>query len=438
MSHFRLVRTSLLLATLGLNVAPAILGMSAAHAADPAPAKPAEPPKNAVRPEIFKLIEPAKIKELMAAKDYTEVKSRIDQAAALPNLTPYESFVMDQMRSQLAQGSGDTPQLIKSLTAMIDSGQLPPDQKLNLVAAIANIYYSAKDFDNAIIWFNRYATEGGDPAVMRAQLVRCYFFKNDFATAKTEVMKDVATAETSGKSPTLDELSLLGNIGIKTKDTGLYLQAIELLTKYYPTEAYWQDLLNRTRGKNGYSPRFDLDVVRLKALAAPSKMEPEDYAELAEIALLGGFYTEAKVAMDKGYPGALPGGKDGAQLKVIRDKAIKGAADDAKNISSGEAPAAKSADGIGQVNLGYAYITMGQYDKGIELMKAGIAKGVKKNPEDAKLRLGYALAIAGKKDESIALLKTIQGADGRGDLARYWIIYQNAPAAVPATPAAAK
>jgi tetratricopeptide (TPR) repeat protein len=265
-------------------------------------------------------------------------------------------------------------------------------------------------------------------ANVRPQMVRAYFFKNDFATAKTEVLKDIAASEAANKAPSSDELTLLGNIGIKTKDNGLYLQAIELLVKYYPTDAYWGDLISRTRGKTSYAARFDLDLLRLKAVAAPSKMEPEDYAEYAELALLGGFFTEAKTAMDKGYPGELPGGKDGAGLKKIRDQANKGAADDAKNIGAGEASAQKSKDGVGLVNLGYAYVTMGQYDKGIELMKQGIAKGVAKNPEDAKLRLGYAQALAGKLEDSMATLKAVSGNDGRGDLARYWIMWEAHPA----------
>jgi hypothetical protein len=81
---------------------------------------------------------------------------------------------------------------------------------------------------------------------------------------------------------------------------------------------------------------------------------------------------------------------------------------------------------------------MGQFDKGLDLMKQGITKGVAKNPEDAKLRLGYAHALAGKKDEAIKILETIQGNDGRADLARYWIMYLNPPAAAPAAAAAAK
>jgi tetratricopeptide (TPR) repeat protein len=149
--------------------------------------------------------------------------------------------------------------------------------------------------------------------------------------------------------------------------------------------------------------------------------------EQGDLANTAGFFTEAKIALDKGYPNGIPAGKDKAAMQKVRDSANRGAADDAKNIDSGIAAAQKSKDGVGLVNLGYNYMTLGQFDKGIDLMKQGIAKGVAKNPEDAKLRLGYALAMAGKKDESIEVLKTVSGNDGRGDLARYWINYQSAP-----------
>ncbi|MCU6498719.1 hypothetical protein LPN04_13035 [Rugamonas sp. A1-17] len=430
MSHIRLARISLILAAIGLNAVPAVLGMSPVYAAEAA--KPAEPPKDAVRPEIYKLVDPAQTKELLAAKNYTEFKNRIDTAAAMPNVTPYEAFVLNQMRVQLGQATGDYPATVKALGEMIDSGRLKPEDKLRFIDAVAGIYYSnIKDYDQAIAWFTRYGTESGDTVKQRQFIVRSYFFKNDFATAKAEALKDIEAAKKTGAVPPKDELNLLGNVGIKTKDTELYLQAVEELTRYYPTEDYWFDLLNRTRGKKAYAPRLDLDIARLKALAAPSKMEPEDYAEIAELAVLGGFFTEAKIAMDKGYPGAIPADKNKAALQKIRDSANKGAADDAKNIDKGIESAQKSKDGVGLVNLGYNYVTLGQKDKGIELMKQGIAKGVAKNPEDAKLRLGYALAIAGKKDESVKLLETITGNDGRGDLARYWIMFQNPPAPQP-------
>lgn len=437
MSHIRLARISLILAAIGLNAAPAMLGLNVVHAQDKEKAA-AEAPKDTVRPEIYKLISTDQTKPLLDAKNYTEYKSRIDAAAAMPNLTPYETFALNQMRAQLGQASGDNDMTIKALEAMIDSGRLTPEVKLRFIDVIAGIYYSnVKDYDKAIVWFNRYSTESGDAVKQRPFIIRSYFLKDDFASAKTEVLKDIEASKKAGTAPSKDTLNLLGNIGIKLKDTELYLSAVEELVRYYPTEDYWFDLLNRTRGKKTYAQRLDLDMARLKAIAAPSKMETEDYLEQAELASLGGFFTEAKIAIDKAYPnGTIPAGKDKAAIQKIRDTATRGAADDAKNIDSGIASAQKSKDGVGLVNLGYNYVTLGQFDKGIDLMKQGVAKGVAKNPDDAKLRLGYALAIAGKKDESVKLLETIKGDDGRGDLARFWILYQNKPAAAAAAPAA--
>lgn len=434
MSQFRFARISLILAAIGLNAAPAMLGMTAVHAEEKAAPAP-EAPKDTVRPEIYKLIDPAQVKDLMAAKNYTEVMNRVDQAAAMPNLTPFETFVLNQMRVQVGSASGNNALLLPALEAMIESGRLSPKDKTNFIEAMANAHYMAKDFDKAIVWFTRYQTESGNVAKVRPQLLRAYFFKNDYATVKTEVLKDVAAAEKAGSAPTSDELALLGNVGIKSKDNALYLQAVEYLVKYYPTEAYWFDLLNRTRGKPNYNQRFDLDVLRMKQVVVPGRMEADDYSDLAELALLGGFYTEAKNALDKGFAaGQMGTGADAAKHKKLRDQANKGAADDAKNIGSGEASAAKSKDGVGLVNLGYTYVTMGQFDHGLELMNKGIAKGVLKNPDDAKLRLGYAYVIAGRKDEGLKTLETVTGNDGRGDLARYWTMWAKNPSA-PAAPA---
>ncbi|MET0264615.1 MAG: hypothetical protein ABW202_03290 [Duganella sp.] len=433
MSHIRLARISLLLAAIGLNAAPAMLGLNAVHAQDKEKAA-AEAPKDTVRPEVFKLIDPAQTNPLLEAKNYQEYKARIDSAAAIPNLTPFEAFVLNQMRLKVAQASGDQQLTATTLEAMIESGRLQKEDKLRFIDALAGIYYSnLKDYDKAITWFNRYGAESGDNNKQRQYIIRSYFLKDDFATAKTEVLKDIAAAKQANTAPPKDTLNMLGNIGIKQKDTALYLQAVEDLVRYYPSEDYWLDLLSRTRGKKEFAQRLDLDMARLKAVAAPSKLETDDYLERAELAVLAGFFTEAKTAIDKAYPnGNIPAGPNKAAIQKVRDSATKGAADDAKNIDAGIPAAQKSKEGVGLVNLGYNYVTMGQFDKGIDLIKQGIAKGISKNPEDAKLRLGYALAQAGKKEESIKVLETVKGDDGRGDLARYWIIYQNKPAAAPA------
>jgi tetratricopeptide (TPR) repeat protein len=435
MTKFRFARTSLLAAVLGLNFAPAVLGMSPVLAAEEKAPEAAK--QETIRPELYKLIDPNQVKELMAAKNYAEIKNRINQGAALPNLTPFETFILNDARVRVASASEDIAMLLPALEAMIESGRMTQRDKLNFIEATGNTYFQQKNYDKAITWYNRYSTESGDANKTRLQVLRSLYLKNDFNAVKAETRKDIAAHEAAGQAPTVDELKLLQSAAAQGKDMPTYLSALEMFVKYYPTEANWNELLNRTRGKDGYNMRLDVDMLRLKKTVLP-KLEGDDLYDLADLDVLAGFFTEAKAAMDAGFEqGSLGTGPDAAKHKALRDKANKGAADDAKNVDSGVAAATKSKDGIGLVNLGYVYVTMGQFDKGLDLMQKGIAKGVSKNPEDAKLRLGYAYVMAGKKDEAAKILATVNPADGRGDLARYWMLWANRPAA-PAAAAAAK
>ena len=81
-------------------------------------------------------------------------------------------------------------------------------------------------------------------------------------------------------------------------------------------------------------------------------------------------------------------------------------------------------DGNQLVQVGYTYVTMGQYDTGISMIEKGIAKGGLKRPEDAKLRLGLALLQSGKnKQKAVQTLRSVQGSDGAADLGRLWAVY---------------
>jgi len=430
MSQFRIARISLLLAA--LIAAPAV--MNVAHAQS----KPAEPAAaesaDKVSQEFIKLANPAEISPLLAAKNFAEVKKRLDAAAALPKLNAYETFILNRMRVALGSASQDDAMATAALEAVINSGRLTPQEQKQFIEALGNMYYNAKNYPKAVEWFNRYQKETGDTK-LRPYVVRAYYLSNDFVTAKAEALKDLETKQKAGQTPAIEELQILANTGSKSKDQATYLLALENLVKYYPNDDYWVDLLSRTRGKDNYSNRFALDVYRLQKVAT-TKMAPEEYQDMAELSLLAGQPIEAKQVLDIGFGnGALGTGNNAAKHKQLRAQADKQAADDTKNIGSGEASARKSKNGTGLVNLGYAYVTLGQFDKGIALIQEGIAKGGLQNAEDAKLRLGYSYAMAGRKEDAIKTLETVTGSDGRGDLARYWILWVNRPGNATAAPA---
>lgn len=436
MSQFRLARISLLLAAIGLNAAPALL--TSAHAqAKPAAAPAAEAPKDSVRPEMFKLIDPAVFKEMMAAKKFAELQERITQAEAFPNRTPYEDYVLNRMKLALGSSSGNDAMAMAALETVINSGRLPANEQADFIQALGNYHYNAKNYPKAIEWLKRYQKESPTPEKVRNALVRAYYLSGDFASAKAELLPVIADAEKAGKAPELEDLRLLGSSAAKLKDDPTYVIAMEKLVTYHPSDDFWTDLLSRMQRKPTWNDRFRLDVLRLQDMAMKT-LDPLEYSEMAELALLAGFPTEAKKAMDEGYAAGVMGkGNNAGPHKALRDKANKQAADDAKNIASGEAGAMKSKDGTGLVNLGYAYVTMDQFDKGIKLMEQGIAKGGLKRADESKLRLAIAYAKAGRKADAIKAFEGLKGNDGLTDLSKYWITYLNAPAGTPAAAAPA-
>ena len=427
MSQFRFARLALMLAAIGLNAAPALTHSAFAQDKNDQAAA-AQPKPDTVRPDLFKLLDSAQIKPLMDAKNYTEVQNRIAQADAFPDKTPYETYVLNRLKLSLATATNNDQASIAALEAILGSGKLPAADKPQFTQALAGMYYNAKNYPKAIEWFKRYQEENPNSDAANAPLIRSYYLSNDFAGAMKLLRPQLEAAAKSGKAPSNEDLRLYASAANRVKDDNAYLFGLEQLITYYPNDDYWMDVISRgVVRKPGFQEANITDVLRLE-FAAVKVMTPEMYNELAELALKDGFPTEAKKVVDAGYAaGALGTGSAANQHRQLRDRATKEAANDAKNIASGEASAAKSKTGAGLVNLGWAYVTMDQFDKGIGFIEQGIAKGGLKSPDEAKLRLGMAYLRAGQKDKAIATFQSVKAGGGLSDAAKYFIVLANHP-----------
>ncbi|WP_036164942.1 tetratricopeptide repeat protein [Massilia sp. 9096] len=439
MSQIRLARFALMLAAIGLNAAPALTQTAAAQASKSAtiPTAPqapgaangaAQPKPDGVRPELLKLLDPATIKPLMDAKNYTEVQSRITQADAIADKTPYETYVVNRMKLSLGTATNNEQMQQSALEAVLASGKLSDAEKPNFTLALATTYYNAKNYPKAIELYKQLQASGVNTDQVNNGLMRSYYFSGDYATVVKMQGPQLDAEVKAGKTPADAELRMYASSANKAKDDAAYMRGLELLATYYPNDDYWSDLINRAvLRKAGYDRSFDTDTLRLE-FAAVKKMSPEVYTDLAELALKDGFPTEAKKVMDAGFAANVLGtGSGAAAERQLRDRATKEAASDAKNIASGEASATKSKTGAGLVNLGWAYVTMDQFDKGIPFIEQGIAKGSLKSTDEAKLRLGMAYARAGQKDKAIQTFQGVTGKGGAADIARCWIILLNHP-----------
>ena len=117
------------------------------------------------------------------------------------------------------------------------------------------------------------------------------------------------------------------------------------------------------------------------------------------------------------------------QQKRLRDTAAKQVVDDEKQLPQSAKAAGAAKDGNALVNVGFAYVSAGQFDTGIPLMEQGIAKGGLRQPDEAKLHLGIAYLAAGQKANAVQTFKDVGGADGTADLARLWLIHAQRPRA---------
>lgn len=371
-----------------------------------------------VRPEVGNPLKSAQA--MIKSGKGREALSEIAKADAVPNKTPYESFLIQQMRGSAANAAGDNETAIKSFEAVLASGRVSGKEALQMQEAIAVGYYKMKEYPKAAAAAQKYFKEGGADPAMRTVQLQSYYLGND-CNAVGRML-----GEESSHKASEEELQILRTCYSREKDDAGYVAATERLLQSYPKKEYWTELLARVQRKPGFSDRLSVHVYKLR-YATGNFTTANDYMEAAQLAMQDGVPAEAKAIMDKGYAaGALGKGNEADRQKRLVDLIDKTLAESKKNRAQDERDAAAAGNGDDLVRIGLEYVYEGQADKGLALVDQGIKKGGLKRPEDAKLRLGEAQLYAGKKNAAIQTLKGVKGSDGTADIARLWVLQARA------------
>jgi tetratricopeptide (TPR) repeat protein len=109
----------------------------------------------------------------------------------------------------------------------------------------------------------------------------------------------------------------------------------------------------------------------------------------------------------------------GKAQRLLAD-AKKAAARDKATLSRNAQEAALASSGNQDVGLGLAYYGYQQYDKAIQALSQGIAKGGLKSPPEAELLLGIAQLKAGDKAAALKSFKSVKGNPTLQHLATLW------------------
>ncbi|WP_374562770.1 hypothetical protein [Ideonella sp.] len=374
-----------------------------------------------VRPEVGKPLQAAG--DLLRAGKAREALAKVREADAVGGKTAQEQLMIDRMRGSAAQRAGDNATAIQAFESAFNSGKLSGADQAQVAESLAFAYSQQRDNAKASQWASRAQQLGANSAQLKQLQSYLQSQSGDYGAIAKDAAAAVSAAEQAGRRPEENDLLRLADAYQHTNASAAQSATLEKLVAYYPKKDYWAALLGRLPRKPGFADRFALDVLRLK-LATGNLSKTEDFMEMAQLSLQGGYPAEAKAIVDKGFAsGALGTGAEAERHKRLRDLANKQDAEVRANLEKNIAAATAAKDGNDLVQVGTVLASMGQAEQGAALIQQGIAKDGLKRPEDAKLRLGQALAQNPKtRSKGQQTLRSVQGTDGAADLGRLYAV----------------
>lgn len=381
-----------------------------------------KPAANTVRPEIGKPIQAAL--DLLKRKRAKSALAKVREADSVTNKTPYEAYLVERVRGQVAAAAGNAVAAARAFEATAASSAVSGAERLQFLAAAAGQYYLTKNYAKVVEICARYFKDGGSDKAVRILYVQALYLGGDFAAAAKELLRDVRTEEQAGRMPPEAQLQLLANAYLKQGDSLGYGSVLERLVTYYPKNEYWLALIHTVAGaRSGFSERLSLDLARFR-LATGTMRNAADYIEAAQLSLQAGLPAEATKIIDQGYAAGLLGaGPESERHRRLKEMANRNLAEDKKTLGQDDAAAAELRDGTALLNAGLNYVLHGAGPKGLAMMTQGFRKGGLKHPDDARLRLGYAYQLSGQKQKAIQMFKSVRAKDGTAALAHLWVLH---------------
>lgn len=381
-----------------------------------------------VRPEIGVLLRDAQ--RLLGEKKSPEAADKLRAAEAIADKTSYELHILARLKGALAVATDDAAQAAQQYELASQGPWLSQSDRLLGLQSVIGLYYKAKDYGKAIEWIVRYRQAGGGESAMNLLLAQSYYLAADYANAAQALEAEIGKATSTGQAPAERQLLLLADARSRLPDDGGYAKAMEWVVRYYPSKANWRTLLGHLWAKPQLAARLQLDLFRFQ-LASIGFSQASDYSQMAQLALQEGSAIEAAKLLEQGRAAGLLGGADSSgELRRLGDKIAKSAAEDRSTLEKDVARARTLPDGLAMFNYGFNLFQLGQTERGLAQMEQGLAKGIARNSDLARLRLVAAYAQLDQRDKAIQLLSALAGKSepvGLAELARYWNLWLRRP-----------
>ena len=424
-------------ALLALTFAAGLNGaISPAQAAD-APAAAASQPANAVSAAFATPFGQAQ--DLLKNGNGAGALAKLKELEALPNLTPYEKYLILRVRGPAEYAVNDLAAAAVDFETLLASDLLPASERLAILKAHASVLYTSEQWPKATVAIQRYLDAGGDDAQLKELLPQTQYAAKDYANAAKGFRAQVDAAYAAGRTPPEKTLRLLATSYNESKDEASYNWTLDRLAVGYPKADYWDKEISTAAHVDKFSDRLYVDKYRLR-MQLLGAINDDDRLNYAAMAAHAGYPEEAKIVLDNAYATKPFTGADLADANKMRAEVNKSVASDRAQKAVNESAARSAKDGNALVSLGLLETVDGNAQHGAQMIEEGIAKGGVRNPEEAALHLGYAQIKAGRNADAVKTLEAIKGGpNGLVQIAHVWILYAQSrlQAATPAPAAAA-
>ncbi len=368
----------------------------------------------------------AKAQTASAAKDETAAAAEaraalglVEQAAALPNLTADDIFVIHQMRLNAGILSKDNAQILKALEDGLASGRLAAEDQAKYLRNIGALSLQANDNARAMQAFEQLIVINPNDAQLMVEMAELHRRNKNSAKAVELIQQAIAAQERGGTPADESWYRRALALAYDAKLPPQITVTSEALVRAYPNAKNWRDVLIIFRDSAKFDDQANLDILRLMR-ANEALAGERDYAEYADTAIQRGFPGEANAVLDEGIAkGALQISKP--FVKEMKTSVSPRIASDKASLPGLAREANAAATGRAAVGTADAYLGYGEYAKAAELYRTALKKG----GVDAAMvntRLGLALGKSGDKAGAEAALKAVTG-PGREQLAKYYLIW---------------
>ncbi|MGH8198577.1 MAG: tetratricopeptide repeat protein [Steroidobacteraceae bacterium] len=382
-----------------------------------------EEPKPEYGKEFRKLA--AKVATAANDKKWPEVLAALPELEALPSPTRDEQKAIATWRLQATQGVDDQDAFAAAIESFLAEGFAEPENVGAMHRQLAAHYSAKQDKEKTLLNFQKFVDATPDVQTDEYEtLGRLHLQANHFTEAAQYLGKAIELSTSKNEKPKEMWFQLRDRCFIEMKDDAGRVANLEALVSHYPDKEYYSRIVAIYQAQSQDDRVVMLNAYRL-AVSDPQGglATVGGYLNYADTALVAGSPGEAARALERGMKeGVVPSAGTNRQTLTEAKNAV---AQDKKSLPAESAAAAKNAKGEVDVKVGLGFYSTGEFEKAVEAVSRGIAKGGVARLDDANLLLGASLLELGRRDEARAAFVAAATAAAEGSpmkrIAGLWV-----------------